>query len=413
MRGLALLLSVVAGAFAPQIPLDYADLHLSSLQSENFIAVSHSKYPAHGLRIKKSNFCDPTVNVYTGYLDVDYGAKHLFFYFFESRASPEQDDVMMWINGGPGGSSALGLFVELGPCTIDMNFDSVNGTTWNPYSWTEAANVFFLDQPVGVGFSYADYGETIETTEDAAKNIHAFITIFFETFQQFSGRKLHLAGESYGGRYLPVFASEIYDQNTIAKAEGRPVINLDSVIIGNGLTDISTLYEGRYQIECSTAALNIPFQSITRSAMQASCIDQFDSINCRAAVNFCEDELSTGMLASGRNIYDISKPCIGTLSLGIPATFSGNFTSASSVVNAAFSAHMDQWRVPNQYYVASLLDRGVRVLIYAGTYDWVCNWVANRLWVEKLEWERGGEWRGTEEGWREWNVDDGGKAGVS
>lgn len=38
----------------------------------------------------------------------------------------------------------------------------------------------------------------METTEDAAKNIHAFITIFFETFSQFSGRPLHLSGESYG-----------------------------------------------------------------------------------------------------------------------------------------------------------------------------------------------------------------------
>jgi len=51
---------------------------------------------------------------------------------------------------------------------------------------------------VGVGFSYADYGETVETTEDAAKNIHAFISIFFETFPQFSGRPLHLSSESYG-----------------------------------------------------------------------------------------------------------------------------------------------------------------------------------------------------------------------
>lgn len=50
---------------------------------------------------------------------------------------------------------------------------------------------------VGVGFSYADYGEVVETTEDAAKNVHAFITIFFETFTQFSGRPFHLAGESY------------------------------------------------------------------------------------------------------------------------------------------------------------------------------------------------------------------------
>jgi hypothetical protein len=51
---------------------------------------------------------------------------------------------------------------------------------------------------VGVGYSYADFGETVETTEDAAQNVHAFITIFFEVFKQFEGRSLHLAGESYG-----------------------------------------------------------------------------------------------------------------------------------------------------------------------------------------------------------------------
>lgn len=55
---------------------------------------------------------------------------------------------------------------------------------------------------VGVGYSYADYGETVETTEDAAKNIHAFISIFFETFSQFAGRPIHLSGESYGVRHL-------------------------------------------------------------------------------------------------------------------------------------------------------------------------------------------------------------------
>lgn len=42
------------------------------------------------------------------------------------------------------------------------------------------------------------------------------------------------------GRYLPAFASYIYDQNQIAKAAGQPTINLTSVLIGNGITDIST-----------------------------------------------------------------------------------------------------------------------------------------------------------------------------
>lgn len=45
----------------------------------------------------------------------------------------------------------------IGPC----NIVSANKTEYNPYSWNSNANIFFIDQPVGVGFSYADYGETI------------------------------------------------------------------------------------------------------------------------------------------------------------------------------------------------------------------------------------------------------------
>ncbi|KAJ7701794.1 peptidase S10 serine carboxypeptidase [Mycena rosella] len=426
---------------ATQVPLAVPPLHLSSVSSDDFTSLSHARFPNHRVRVKQSSFCDPTVNVYTGYLDVDQGAKHLFFYFFESRRDPATDDVLMWINGGPGCSSAMGLLMELGPCSIDMKNVSANGTTWNPASWNSEANIFFLDQPVGVGFSYADYGETVETTEDAAKNVHAFISIFFETFSQFKGRALHLSGESYGGRYLPVFASMIYDQNQLAIAEGRPTLNLQSIIIGNGITDISTLYPGRYDVECGTAALDVPFQSIStcvrmkaalprcQKLMQAGCIDQFDAINCRAAVNFCDNELSTGMWASGRNVYDISKMCIGdglcyeengviTKYLSDPAMRdllgvdpgAANFTSCSNDVGRLFGARLDKWVAPTQHYVAGLLDRGVRVLIYAGTYDWQCNWVANRMWVDKLEWSGQAEYAALE--WAEWWVEgQEGKAG--
>jgi carboxypeptidase C (cathepsin A) len=65
-------------------------------------------------------------------------------------------------------------------------------------TYDDSQSILTICSSVGVGFSYADYGETVETTEDAAKNIHAFISIFFETFPQFSGKPLHLSGESYG-----------------------------------------------------------------------------------------------------------------------------------------------------------------------------------------------------------------------
>ena len=69
---------------------------------------------------------------------------------------------------------------------------------------------------------------------------------------------------------------------------------------------------------------------------------------------------------------------------------------------------MDKYAVPSQHYVAGLLERGIPILIYAGTYDWQCNWVANKLWVDKLEWTGKDEY--TREGWRDWTV-DGRKAG--
>ncbi|KXN81640.1 Carboxypeptidase Y [Leucoagaricus sp. SymC.cos] len=418
---------------------ELATLHLSSVPPHGFTVLSHPHFPHHQVRVKKTQFCDPTVNVYTGYLDVDAGAKHLFFYFFESRhrlsSEPaSSDDVMMWINGGPGCSSATGLLMELGPCNIDMNTNSSNGTQWNPRSWNEEANIFFLDQPVGVGFSYADYGETIETTEAAAKNVHAFITIFFESFPQFSGRRLHLAGESYGGRYLPVFASEVYDQNQTALRESRPTLNLQSVLIGNGNTDISTLYRGKYEVECGRASLDVPFQSISacvrmkmalprcQKHLQEDCVDHFDLINCRAAVTFCDSELSTAMWATGENVYDISKMCEGDGNLcymeeaaideylnlpeirellGVESP--SNFSSCSDPVFRDFNSNMDKWRVHTPDYVANLLDRGIRFLIYAGTYDWQCNWVANKLWVDKLSWSQSDVYK--QESWREWTVD--------
>lgn len=85
-----------------------------------------------------------------------------------------------------------------------------------------------------------------------------------------------------------------------------------------------------------------------------------------------------------------------------------NFTACSRDVGAGFSAHMDKYAVPAQYYVAGLLERGIPMLIYAGTYDWQCNWVANKLWVDKLEWT--GHDAYAKEEWRDWAV-DGKKAG--
>lgn len=63
----------------------------------------------------------------------------------------------------------------------------------------------------------------------------------------------------------------------------------------------------------------------------------------------------------------------------------GNFTWISTDVNSGFWASGDPL-YQNSHYVAELLERGVRVLIYAGTNDWIANWVGNERWTLEMWW---------------------------
>ncbi|TFK72336.1 serine carboxypeptidase [Pluteus cervinus] len=403
---------------------------LSAVKELEYTTFGHPLFPRYSVRLKKTAFCDENVNAYTGYIDIQ--ARHLFFYFFESRSDPDHDDVIFWTNGGPGCSSSLGLFMELGPCRINNS----NGTVPHPESWNTNANVFFVDQPIGVGFSYADYGEAVSTTEDAAQDIAAFVAIWFENFSSFKGRRFHMAGESYGGRYIPVFASAVYDQNQQLIENGLTPINLVSAMIGNGVTNEFSLILSYYDMQCTGASVE-PVVGISTCValkamiprcekwMKASCVDQFDKINCDAAVGYCGGVFGDPYSATGRNPYDISRPCDGPISetlcypvtkyisqyldrpevrdfLGVDPSITANFSSCSDRVGTAFYEAGDMLH-PTADHVGALLERNIKVLIYVGTYDWICNWVANERWTLALQWSGHDEFSG--QPLRVWNHD--------
>ena len=61
--------------------------------------------------------------------------------------------------------------------------------------------------------------------------------------------------------------------------------------------------------------------------------------------------------------------------LGVDPPRRGPFNYHSTNVSSAFFATMDLWNFPAHYHIAALLERRVRVLVYVGQTDFICNWV--------------------------------------
>jgi carboxypeptidase C (cathepsin A) len=78
-----------------------------------------------------------------------------------------------------------------------------------------------------------------------------------------------------------------------------------------------------------------------------------------------------------------------------------NFSANSPEIYNTFAKTLDMLH-PTSEYVAALLKRGARVLIYVGAVDWICNWVGNERWTLELEWS--GKEDSVKEPLRDWLV---------
>lgn len=174
--------------------------------------------------------------------------------FFEARNSPETAPLMLWLNGGPGGSSlAAGLLFENGPCTIAADGD---GTVHNEFSWNEKVNIIYLDEPVGTGYSYASDDSIVSDLESLARDVWGFLQVFMYRFPEYATLPFHIAAESWGGHYGPHIASRIFKENVrIGHAPSRSEvkINLSSLVLANGLTEPATQFNSIPTYMCSVA----------------------------------------------------------------------------------------------------------------------------------------------------------------
>lgn len=352
-----------------------------------------------------------TVALYAGYFDTD-DDKHFFYWFFESRNDPSTDPVLLWLNGGPGCASDAGLFFELGPSSIGPDLKPV----YNPYSWNSNASVIFLDQPIGVGYSYGEDEEDIDTTPKAAKDVYVFLDLFFKRFSQFLPNPFHVSGESYAGHYIPRIAAEIL-------RHPERTFRLDSMIVGNGAVDRTYQHTYDQKMVCGEGGITVLSpenctqmqQYLDRCILfQSLCTLTKSVIACVPQSYYCE--LAYGPLHSlNLNPYDLRRPCeneglcYNEMSylvdymnldhvkevLGVPS--SKSFQDCSGDVGKRFDEAFDRLK-PFQKYIAEVLESGVPVLHYAGDKDFQCHWLGYNAVSNTIDYSEKENFRASEFG---------------
>ncbi|KAL2455853.1 Serine carboxypeptidase-like 29 [Abeliophyllum distichum] len=190
---------------------------------------------------------------YAGYVTVSKeSGRALFYWFFEADEDPSSKPIVLWLNGGPGCSSiAYGLAEEIGPFHVEKDGKTLY---LNPNSWNKAANILFLDSPVGVGFSYSNVTNDQLNNGDkrtAADNLE-FLLQWFKLFPQYKGRDFYITGESYAGHYVPQLSQAIVRHNH----KNGEVINLKGFMVGNALIDDFHDHLGLFQFMWSVGMIS-------------------------------------------------------------------------------------------------------------------------------------------------------------
>jgi carboxypeptidase C (cathepsin A) len=384
-------------------------------------------------------------NQFSGYLNLPNTQKQIHYWLVESESDPANDPLVFWTNGGPGCSGLIGFMTEQGP----FRPDEEGNLNINPWRWNKIANMVFLEQPVGVGYSYSDNNDDykIGDSQAAKDNLQTILQIL-ERFPQYSKSPLFITSESYGGHYMPTLADEIVNYNE--QSENK--LNFKGFAVGNPYTDY---YSGvGAEMETYWGKQLLPKPSWDKYVANG-CLDSKQQLNNSVCSTFILDFMKK---VGNLNPYALDYPvCVspqqiwmtemiyGMIKRDVKGDNADLFTAFLSVfdavpskaeyepcednyaaeylnkpaVKSAIHVKSDiEWEecsrtvkyeyldkmLPMEHYYNKLLDsvsdKDLRILVYSGDDDSVCGTIGTQKWL----WTLGYQVK-TDEYWKVWKVD--------
>ncbi|KAI0300722.1 carboxypeptidase-like protein S1 [Multifurca ochricompacta] len=384
MLGISSLLALVSASLAMASPALVKN-------GVNYTVFEHAATGSTLSFVSNSGICEttPGVNQFSGYLTVG-SSMSMFFWFFEARNSPTTAPLALWLNGGPGCSSMIGLFQENGPCT----FNNAPGSTpvLNPNSWNNVANMLYVDQPIGTGFSFGT--DTVTSTITAAPFVWNLLQAFYAQFPTYENRNFGLFTESYGGHYGPEFASYFESQNAAIALGTITGVKVPLVALGinNGWFDPTLQYKAYIDYSLSN-----PYRALITSSQASSylssynqaclpalntCISSGTNSACSNADKTCFNDIEGPISTANFDVYDLRAPSQDPFP---PETYVTYLQTASiqSAIGAQFQKTGDDAR-SFLSTLSTVVQSGIQVLIWAGDADWICNTAGVQAVIAKI-----------------------------
>jgi len=260
----------------------------------------------------------------------------------------------------------------------------------------------FIDQPLGIGFStYVEGALAINASMYKEYFKEFFLKwLEIESFQRFKGHPLYLAGDSYAGHYIPHIATRLNELN-------NNDINLVGIALGNPWISASIQYQSLLQFTVRNKLISDVYIPEI-AGYSGLCNSLIESKNARLAISaqdICYKYMnSITSKIPDFNQYDIRTRCKDNVCYEIQKViqfFNREDVQDELGVNQAWQfcdmrigkvlAKEDE-ETSTELQLEQLLNEGIRVLVYVGVFDWLCNIdgiervLSSLNWIAKTSW---------------------------